>query len=270
MTDDLQLYAVCDGMGGAEFGEEASYRAVKALADYQATCPQPDSTRFLNELIDKTSRNIDEISLSKGMESGSCGSTIAMLILRNDSYRTVHVGDSRIYRMLGGKLERLTRDDSEVQDMVDRGEITLDQAWTHPRKNVITRHLGMPTDGTVLMPSVSVRKRIEAGDRYMICSDGVSDQLHDTMIREILGRALPTKDVAELIVRTALKDADKAGVSSDNITCVIVDVKRPGESDSDDRRLRKLKLVRGVLLGVSAVLMGATCFGLYRLFNLLR
>ena len=270
VTDDLQLYAVCDGMGGAEYGEEASYRAVKALAEYQATCPQPDSTRYLNEMINETSKSIDDISLSKGMESGSCGSTIAMLILRNDSCRTVHVGDSRVYRFRQGQLERMTRDDSEVQDMVDRGEITLDQAWTHPRKNVITRHLGMPTGGTVLMPSVSVRKRIEDGDRYMICSDGVSDQLHDTMIREILNRALPAKDVAELIVRTALRDADKAGVNSDNITCVLLDVKRAGESDSDDRRIRRLKRARGILTGASAALLGVTGYRLYCLLKLLR
>ena len=270
VTDDLQLYAVCDGMGGAEFGEEASLMAVKALAEYQSKSQQPDSTCYLNELIDKTSKDIDQISLSKGMESGSCGSTIAMLILRNDSFRTVHVGDSRVYRMRDGQLERLTRDDSEVQDMVDRGEITPDQAWTHPRKNVITRHLGMPTEGTVLMPSVSVRKRMQNGDRYMLCSDGVSDQLHDTTIRDILGRALPAKDAADLIVRTALRDADRANISSDNITCIILDVKRTGEADSDDKRIRRMKALRGIAIGASALMLGAAGFGLYRLLTLLR
>lgn len=270
VTDELQMYAVCDGMGGAEFGEEASLKAVKALKRYQSDCPQPDSSKYLEQMIDGLSRDIDRISLDKGIESGSCGSTIAMLILRNDSFRTVHVGDSRVYRFRGGHLSRMTRDDSEVQDMVDRGEITLDQAWRHPRKNVITRHLGMPTGGTRLLPAISPRQPLKEGDRFMICSDGVSDQLHDTMIREILTRGLPAKDVAELIVRTALKDADNAGVNSDNITCIILDVKQTGAADYDDKRIRRLKILRGAAVALSAAALGLLGFNLYRLIDLLR
>ena len=270
VTDELQMYAVCDGMGGAEFGEEASLKAVKELARFQSECPQPDSTKYLGSMIDQLSKDIDQISLDKGMESGSCGSTIALLILRNDTYRTVHVGDSRVYRMRGGELKRITRDDSEVQDMVDRGEITLDQAWTHPHKNVITRHLGMPTDGTVLIPSVSPRNQLRNGDRFMICSDGVSDQLHDTMLQDILGRAMPAKDVAEMIVRMALKDADNAGIHSDNITCVIVDVKQMGEANYDDKQLKQLRLLRGGAMGGAAAFLGLLGYNLYRLITLLK
>lgn len=269
-TDELQMYAVCDGMGGAEFGEEASLKAVKALKEYQSRCQQPDNSQNLEAMIDRVSREIDQISLSKGMESGSCGSTIALLILRNDSFRTVHVGDSRVYQLRDGHLSRMTRDDSEVQDMVDRGEITLDQAWVHPRKNVITRHLGMPTGDTVLIPTISPRRKLKNGDRYMICSDGVSDQLHDTMILEILTRAMPAKDVAELITRTALKDADDAGLNSDNITCIILDVKQAGEADHDDRRIRRLKLLRGMFAGLFTAFLGMLGFNLYRLIDLLR
>ena len=270
VTDDLQMYAVCDGMGGAEFGEEASLKTVKKLKQYQDTCPQPDSTVYLEKMIDEVNGEVDQISLDKGMESGSCGSTIAMLLLRNDSFRTVHVGDSRVYRLRRGQLERLTRDDSEVQDMVDRGEITLDQAWTHPRKNVITRHLGMPTGGTTLIPTISARRQLKEGDRYMICSDGVSDQLHDTMIQDILSRNMSAKDAAEQIVRSALRDADNAGVSSDNITCLLLDVRKAGEAGSDDRKLTRLKLVRGALFGACAVFAGLLALNIYRLITLLR
>ncbi len=270
VADELQMYAVCDGMGGAEFGEEASLKAVQELARFQSECPQPDSTRYLGDMIDRLSKDIDQISLDKGMESGSCGSTIALLILRNDTYRTVHVGDSRVYRMRGGELKRITRDDSEVQDMVDRGEITLDQAWTHPRKNVITRHLGMPTDGTVLIPTVSPRNQLRNGDRFMICSDGVSDQLHDTVLRDMLSRGMPAKDVAEMIVRTSLKDADNAGIHSDNITCVIVDVKQMGEANYDDKQLKNLRLLRGGAIGGAAAFLGLLGYNLYRLVTLLK
>lgn len=270
ITNDLQMYAVCDGMGGAEFGEEASLKAVKALKRYQDSCAQPDNSKHLGKMIDETSQSIDQISLSKNMESGSCGSTIALLILRNNCFRTVHVGDSRVYRFRDGELKRMTRDDSEVQDMVDRGEITLDQAWTHPRKNVITRHLGMPTGGTILIPAISPRQPLRAGDRFMICSDGVSDQLHDTMIRNIMTRTMPAKDVADLIVRTALRDADRAGINSDNITCIILDVKQTGEANRDERRIRRLKALRGAIIALSAGLVGLLGYNAYLLFDLLR
>ena len=270
VTDEMQIYAVCDGMGGAEFGEEASLKTVKKLKQYQETCPQPDSTVYLEQMIDEANQEVDQISLDKGMESGSCGSTIAMLLLRNDSFRTVHVGDSRVYRLRRGQLERLTRDDSEVQDMVDRGEITLDQAWTHPRKNVITRHLGMPTGGTTLIPTISARRQLKAGDRYMICSDGVSDQVHDTMLQDILSRNMSAKDAAEQIVRTALRDADNAGVSSDNITCLLLDVQKPGEADHDEKMLTRMKLARGALVGVAVAAAGLLGLNIYRLITLLR
>ena len=103
----------------------------------------------------------------------------------------------------------------------------------------------------------------------MICSDGVSDQLHDTVIRDILTRAMPAKDVAERITRTALRDADDAGLNSDNITCVVLDVKQAGEADYDDRRIRNLKLLRGVATGLSVALLGLLGFNLYRLIDLL-
>ena len=204
------------------------------------------------------------------MESGSCGSTIAMLILRNDVFRTVHVGDSRVYQLREGELTRLTRDDSEVQDLLDYGMITPDEAFTHPHKNVITKHLGMPTGDVMLTPTLSQRRRIQNGDRYMICSDGVSDQLRDAQIREILSAGQPAKAVAEQMVRAALGEADQNGVSSDNITCVILDIKQTGDAESDDRLIHRLKLTRGIFLALSVAFFGMAGYGVYRLIELLR
>ena len=270
VTDSLQMYAVCDGMGGAEFGEEASLKAVRALHEYQRECPHPDSENNINAMIDRVSRDIDRISLDKGIESGSCGSTISMLILRDDVFRTVNVGDSRVYQLREGKLTRLTKDDSEIQDLLDYGMITPEEAWTHPHKNVITKHLGMPTGDVMLTPTLSQRHRIQNGDRYMICSDGVSDQLRDTRIQEIFGAAQPAKVVAEQMVRMALGEADRNGVSSDNITCVILDVKQAGDPESDNRLIQRLKLTRGVFAVMSLAFFGLAGYGIYRLIELLR
>ena len=270
IADEVQIYAVCDGMGGAEYGEEASLTAVKALARYQRTCAQPDNSRYLGDMIDATSAEVDQISLDKGTESGSCGSTIAMIVMRNDNIRFVHVGDSRVYRLRDGKLMRMTRDDSEVQNMVDRGEITADQAWNHPRKNVITRHLGMPLDGTKLIPTISARQLLNPGDIYMICSDGVSDQMRDASIQEVLTQAKTPEEAAENLVRNALRNADEAGIKSDNITCIVLSILQPGEAGYDEKKLLRLKLMRGIVAGVSVAALGLLGYNIVRLVQLLR
>ncbi|MBQ8973790.1 MAG: serine/threonine-protein phosphatase [Clostridia bacterium] len=266
---DEQIYAVCDGMGGAEFGEEASLRAVQRLKEYKEKCRQPDNTGNLNQMIDEASRWIDDISLAKGMESGSSGSTIAMLIMKDWYFRTVNVGDSRVYRLRGGLLERMTKDDSEVQQMVDRGEITLDQAWQHPRKNVITRHLGMPMEGEALMPSVSMRLDLNQGDRFLICSDGLSDSLHDSVIRRILTEQHTPQATAAQLVRTALSEADNMGVASDNITVIVLDVLEAGGQDADVKRIRKLSAARAGLAAASVLLAGGIGYEVFQLIQFL-
>ena len=269
-TNEAQIYAVCDGMGGAELGEEASLRAVLALKDFQQKTKQPDSTVYLDEMISHASELVDDISISRGRPSGESGSTIAMLVMKDWYFRTVHVGDSRVYLFRDGELQRITKDDSEVQQMVDRGEITLDEAWVHPRKNVITRHLGMPTGGAKLLPSVSPRQDLHAGDRFVICSDGLSDEVHDSVIREILGEKKSSADTAAKLVRTALSSADAAGYPSDNVTVILLDVLTAGDRDKDEKRVRSMKLIQKILGAASVLLLGGLGYSLYLLMQLLQ
>ena len=254
-ADKSQIYAVCDGMGGAEYGEEASLRTVTELKKYQKDCQQPDSSVYLDKLIDDTSRKVDEISLSKGMPSGSSGSTIAMMIINDYYYRTVHVGDSRIYRLRGGKLERLTRDDSEVQRMLDNGQITAEQAWRHPKSNINSKHLGMPLGvGKTLKPTISSRNDLVAGDRYILCSDGLSDVVRDSQIAKTGSGGTP-REAAERLVFTALQEANGYGVSSDNITVIVMDVCDVGNRQQAARHktvMRAIQIASGVLMALSA------------------
>ncbi len=254
-ADKIQIYAVCDGMGGAEFGEEASLRTVTELKRYQKECQQPDSSVYLDKMIDETSRKVDEISISKGMPSGSSGSTIAMMVISDYYYRTVHVGDSRVYRLRNGKLERLTRDDSEVQRMLDNGQITAEQAWRHPKGNVIIKHLGMPlSEGKTLKPSISSRSDLAAGDRYVLCSDGLSDVVRDSQIAKIINGGAP-REAAERLVHAALQEASGYGVSSDNVTVIVLDVCGVGDRAQVTKRknrLRVLQIVSGLLMAMSA------------------
>lgn len=257
-----QMYAVCDGMGGAEFGEEASLCTSKALKRYQNECRQPDLSENLKAMIDETSRQVDEISLSRNMPSGASGSTIAMLMFNSDSFRTVHVGDSRVYRLRDGELKRMTKDHSEVQRMIDAGQITPEQAWMHPRKNVITRHLGMPMHGRALEPTISERMEIQPGDRYLICSDGLNDVVRDSSIEKMLLAVQKVDDAASTLVHTALDEADKLRQESDNITVIVLDVEQVGKRSDSGKRLKELRLLRGLFGALAALCAaGAAYFG---------
>jgi len=248
-TDTTQIYAICDGMGGAEFGEEASLLAVKSLKKYLTECEQPDNSEFLCDMVAETSRGIDQISFAHNMPSGASGSTLAMLILSDWYFRTVNVGDSRIYRLRGGRLERITKDHSEVQRLIDNGQITPAQAWQHPQKNVITKHLGMPTRDGRLIPTISPRMDLYPGDRYLICSDGLSDVVHDTRIEQILKENRPSLDTAGLLVRTALDEADRMGIQSDNVSIIMLDVQEVGRRGNAEKKVRTLKLLQKLSIG---------------------
>ena len=261
-SNPLQLYAVCDGMGGAEYGEEASFRTVKALRKYQVECDQPDSSVYLCDMIDGVSRDIDGFSLQCGLPSGSSGSTIAMLIFHEWYFRALHVGDSRVYRLREGRLERITKDHSEVQRLVDNGQITMDEAWQHPLKNVITRHLGMPLDGKRLVPTLSDRMELHPGDRYLICSDGLSDVVHDRVIETIMKNEPTAEELTSAMVRTALQEADAFGIQSDNITVIALDVQSIGKRENAEKELRKLKFRQKLAaLMVAAFAAGIVYFG---------
>ncbi len=268
--DDAQMYAVCDGMGGAELGEEASLKSVQMLKEYQQTCAQPDSSSYLEELIGKVSEAVDRISLSRGLASGDCGSTIALVAMKDWYFRTVHVGDSRVYLMRDGRLKRVTKDDSEVQMMVDRKEITQEEAWQHPLKNVITKHLGMPLEkGEKLKPTISIRKDLMPGDRFVLCSDGLSDQVHDTVIEEIMRNAPSAANAAATLVRQSLENAESAGISSDNITVIVLDVLKAGEKDKDKMRIRRMKGWQIALTVLAALLAGGLGWSVFELVKFL-
>lgn len=251
-ADASQMYAVCDGMGGAEFGEEASLFATRSLKKYQSGSDSLDSPEQLRDVLGRMSAGIDQISFSHGMPSGASGSTIAMLIFQDWYFRAVHVGDSRIYRLRNNRIERMTKDHSEVQRMIDCGQITPDQAWQHPLKNVITRHLGMPLEGMPLDPTISQPMELQPGDRFLICSDGLNDVVHDTVIERMLGDGKAPIDTAAALVRQALIEADGFQIPSDNVTVIVLDVVKVGKRANVEKKIRKLNTLRGLYMACAA------------------
>lgn len=252
-SQPLQIYAVFDGMGGGDMGEYASFYASEQLKKYQDTSDHADHAANLRSFLTKTSKGIDRISLDNGLRSGSCGSTAAMLIVGDWWYRTAHVGDSRIYLIREDRLTRLTKDQSEVQRMVDAGRLTQDEAWSHPRKNIITHHLGMPLRGGELQSIISDRRPLQVGDCFLVCSDGVSDSLRDSEIQELFRPRIDAEENAKYIVHQAKRHADEMGVESDNITAVVVKILQVAGSDEAARRVRKLKLLQKLAVACAAL-----------------
>ena len=253
-----QIYAVFDGMGGASNGEDASSYATVQLAEYQKKCSFPEQSGNLRRFLTKVSEGIVEMSVSKGVRPGGCGSTAAMVMVGDSWYRTAHVGDSRVYLLRDGQLSRVTKDQSEVQRMVDAGQITLDEAWSHPRKNVITRHLGMVLRTKQLDSVISGRKTLYPGDLIMICSDGVNDNLRDSEIRQILDPGKSAETNAVNLVKASRKRAAEMGIQSDNITAVVLVIRSVANARAEHRRLRKLYVER-VLAASGAFLCALAC-----------
>jgi PPM family protein phosphatase len=206
------LYAVADGMGGHGAGDVASRLAVEELAK----CVVPGRALYAESVLvalDDANRVVIEQDEANGM-----GTTITGLagVETVDGARLMvfNVGDSRVYRLTGGRLDQVSVDHSEVQELVRAGALTREQARTHPRRNIVTRALG---SDAILRPDHWLLPVI-AGDRYLLCSDGLFGELPDEEILPLLAAADPQRAATTLV-----SAADDAG-GHDNTTVIVVDV----------------------------------------------
>lgn len=208
-----RLAVIADGVGGHAAGEVASALVVKAFDELRAaTGPVREPQRRLREAVTAANEAIAADSAANPEHEGM-GSTVTALLFGDETVNLVHAGDSRAYRFRGGELRRMTRDDSYVQMLVDDGVIAEDEVATHPYRSVVTKALlGEPVD-----PSVS-RSLIEPGDRYLICSDGLSDVVSEDDIADVLRDVADGDDACEALIRRTL-----AAGAPDNVTVVIVD-----------------------------------------------
>lgn len=210
--DDTQVYAVCDGMGGEERGEDASITAVRALAQYVRSERRVDGSQQLTAMLQNIS---DTIESNAQKESILSGTTIAMVTVHNDMLRTVHVGDSRVYSMENGKLTRMTVDHSEVQRLYAMGLIKAEEMETHAKRHVISQFLGMPRADGMVSPSISAREPLKTGKRYLICSDGLTDMVKDAEISQILSQTGNAEEAVKQLTIAALRNGGR-----DNVTTI--------------------------------------------------
>ena len=205
------LFAVADGMGGHDAGEVASAVAIDVLARYARGGPL--SVDAVLAALDEANRAV--IGRGEAHRMGTTITGLASLVTPAGSQLMVfNVGDSRVYRLAGDHFGQVTVDHSEVQELVLAGAITPEQARTHPRRNIVTRALG---SDFVVRPDHWLLPPL-AGDRYLVCSDGLTGELTDEEILPLL-RAGDQQQAASALVAAA----DEAG-GHDNTTVIVVDV----------------------------------------------
>jgi len=203
------LFVVADGMGGAQAGEVASKAAVESFPE---ELPKAPPERVLEETIESANRTIHELARKDpGLAGMGTTTTAAIVDLEGEAVAIGHVGDSRAYRLRGGRFEQLTRDHSLVEEMRRKGQITDAQAEDHPQRSIITRALGPEPEVQVDVQTVPAQD----GDIYLICSDGLTTMLGDEQISRLLTRATSL----QAAVRALVDEANRAG-GRDNITVV--------------------------------------------------
>jgi PPM family protein phosphatase len=209
----LRLLAVADGIGGMPAGELASDIVIRALARLDKAPDPGDPVATLRTAVDAANLKIRESADSDPTHDGM-GTTVTALLLSGDQIGLLHVGDSRAYLWRDRALTQLTRDDTFVQGLVDQGVLTSAEARSHPRRSLVTQavqgHDYQPSS-RLIVPKVN--------DRFLLCSDGLSDVVTDDAIAEALGSYRDPKRCSQRLVDLALR----AG-APDNVTAVIGDI----------------------------------------------
>jgi serine/threonine protein phosphatase PrpC len=212
-----QVIAVADGMGGHAAGEVASRIAVKTLQSLEPTLTALEIDQdSVEDLLMHSLHSIDEeiaLVTDEEIEKRGMGTTLTALLLRENTIALLHVGDSRCYRLRAGTLEQLSNDHTVIQELLDQGAISEAEAAEHPQRSMLTQALRGDGDVTPVLQMHEVKK----GDRYLLCSDGLSGVLTDKEIK--IGLKKSDKDEAVKF----LIDATYINGAPDNVTVLIAD-----------------------------------------------
>ena len=244
------LYVVADGMGGHNAGEIASALACSRAAEV-ARAGRVRSAQALSEFVTEANVAIFDAATTTTGQHGM-GTTITALAVLDDSFTTVavaNVGDSRTYLLRNGELRQVSVDHSYVQDLIAQGYVSREEARTHPQRNIVTRALGI--DRSVLVDTFVIDTM--PGDRFVLCSDGLVDEIDDVAIA---GIAQSTEDPSSCASR--LVSAAKTAGGRDNITVVVVDFQPSSVSSTPTPNIPSVvdDVLGGlVVLGLFAVLI---------------
>lgn len=209
---DLGIWAVADGAGGHAAGEVASGMIAESLEAIPSGLTASELLAEVRLAIERTHAALREEAARRGPDE-IVASTVVVMLARGDHFACLWAGDSRAYLLRSGELRQITRDHSLVQELLEAGAIGPDQVANHPRGNVITRAVGAELDEFILD---KVSDRLQPGDRFLLCSDGLCKTLPDNELAIHLG-------AADSVPPQALVDAALAAKVSDNVTAVAVE-----------------------------------------------
>lgn len=216
IVPEKQLFIVADGMGGQSAGEKASALAVelipKKLADLSSVAG--DANKIIAAIDEAVGHANSEIMALGEIdpEMHSMGTTVVFIVQVEDEFYIGGVGDSRVYQLRDGTLTQLTTDHSLTQALLEHGTITPEEAVNHKYRNVLYRYLGSKDGGT---GTQAKQVKPISGDRFLLCSDGVTDGIGDDLISDLLVKSDDPMEVAEMLVKAA-----QEGGSKDNITAM--------------------------------------------------
>jgi protein phosphatase len=210
-----RLVAVADGVGGGPSGEVASAIVIRVLAALENGPAPPAPADALRQAVDAADRGIRE-AIEADPRLEGMGTTLTAMLADGDRLDLVHVGDSRAYAWREGTLTQLTRDDTYVQGLVDKGVISAAEARAHPQRALVTQAV----HGAGISPTYA-QVRVRGGDRFLLCSDGLSDYVDDAAIAATLREQADLAGCAHQLVQLALV----AG-APDNVSVILADVEQ--------------------------------------------
>ncbi|MER5639587.1 protein phosphatase 2C domain-containing protein [Kitasatospora sp. NPDC002227] len=232
-----RLLAVADGMGGAAAGEVASSEALGSIVRLDEAAPGADLLTLLNSAVQDANERLRQL-VEEDPQLEGMGCTLTALLWTGERMGLVHIGDSRAYLLRDGRLDQITQDHTWVQRLVDEGRITPEEAETHPQRSLLMRAL----DGRgQVEPDLSIRE-VRAGDRYLICSDGLSGPVSHQTLQETLGSFYSPEQTVQELIQLALR-----GGGPDNITCIVADVIEVGHTDTLSGQLAGVPVVVGAV-----------------------
>ena len=209
-----RLLAVADGMGGHAAGEVASAAAISALARLDDDVPGNDLLDALADAVTDANHTLHDMVVADSVLEGM-GTTLTAMLWSGSRVALVHIGDSRAYLLRDGEFHQITHDHTLVQTLVDEGRISPDDVATHPQRSMLLRALDGRAD---VEPDLSLREA-RLGDRYLLCSDGLSGVVSEETLHRTLAKVEDLNDVVLQLVELAIR-----GGGPDNITCIVADV----------------------------------------------
>jgi serine/threonine protein phosphatase PrpC len=208
---DLHLWAIADGMGGHHAGDVASAAIVKSLDEIS---PRKRLSTYVDEIEDRligVNHRLRSMA-AEHEDNRTIGSTVVAMIALNDYYALMWAGDSRTYRLRDGEIQQLTKDHSQVEELVERGVIMREEAESHPASNVITRAVGASDQ---LFVDVDIDQAVP-GDTFLLCSDGLYKHVHENELAEYLAKD-DVNEICQSLIQLTLERG-----ATDNVTLVVV------------------------------------------------